>query len=218
MPIVSVSQKPIDFGDPSICVGQISQSAYNCYLQIFIGLQHVKTRYVACIEDDAIYSMEHFSHRPSDDRIVSYNANMWFLQPKSFWKKMSEHKRLSSGMFGCIASTHRLLEIMKARFDKYPFEPQPPADTPPDKWFHVKKRVQSNWQEPGRFDRNLGTPRVDFEYFETVQPIIILNRRGSLGGRRRYNMPDIVHVKEMEGIGNCDEVWTYYMGENSGQA
>jgi len=213
IPIVSVSQKPINFGDIDICIGEIGQSAYNCYKQIYEAVRHARTPYVACVEDDAIYNMEHFSHRPSKNEIVSYNSNMWFCEKDSFWRRHG-HDRLSSGMFGCIAHTSRLLSILEARFEMWPSEPLPDPDTPPDRWDHFKKRIQSSWQEPGRYDRSLGTPMVDVEYFETAMPIVILNRHGSLGGRRKNNNADSFHVNGINGIGNCRKVWDYYMEDS----
>jgi hypothetical protein len=213
LPIVCVSQRPIDFGDVNICVGEIGQSAYNCYKQIFIAAQQAKTRYVACAEDDTFYNMEHFNHRLSEKGFVCYNSNMWFLNSHAFWKRMS-HQRLTSGMFGCIVEAELLVKILGMRFEKHPNEPVPPPDTPKDMWVHDKKRIQANWQEPGRFDRSLGCPSVAVEYFETADPIIVLNRHNSLGGRRRHNIPGVVMKKEIPMIGECGTVWNYYMGAN----
>ena len=70
-PIISVTQKPINLGQ-NICVGEIGKSHYNCYKQILIGLREVKTEWVACVEDDTLYNLEHFSHRPDK---ISYNKN-----------------------------------------------------------------------------------------------------------------------------------------------
>ena len=44
-PLVSVSQKPLNFGE-NICVGSIGKSYYNCYKQIFTGAKAVKTKYI----------------------------------------------------------------------------------------------------------------------------------------------------------------------------
>ncbi len=62
-PVVSVSQRPIDFGR-NLCVGEIGASKYNAYKQILIGLRAVDTEFVACVDDDVLYVPEHFQQRP----------------------------------------------------------------------------------------------------------------------------------------------------------
>jgi len=42
-PVVSVSQRAIDFGS-NICVGEIGASKYNAYWQLYIGAQAVDKR------------------------------------------------------------------------------------------------------------------------------------------------------------------------------
>jgi len=60
-PIVSVSQKPIDFGY-NICVGEIGANKYNCYRQLYIGAQAVETKYVAVVDDATLYTPGHFDY------------------------------------------------------------------------------------------------------------------------------------------------------------
>src|SRR3990167_3601524 len=61
-PIVSVSQKPLDFGD-NICVGDIGHTYFNIYRQMLTGAKAARTKYVALAEDDTLYSPEHFRDR-----------------------------------------------------------------------------------------------------------------------------------------------------------
>lgn len=65
IPIISVSQKPIDLGK-NICAGEIGRSLYNLYRQVYTGALEAKTKYVALCEDDTLYNMEHFRHRPPE--------------------------------------------------------------------------------------------------------------------------------------------------------
>ena len=55
LPIVSVSQKPIDFGE-NICVGDIGRSHINIYRQVLIAAECAQTPYVALCEDDILYA------------------------------------------------------------------------------------------------------------------------------------------------------------------
>lgn len=210
-PIVSVSQKPIQFGDVKLCVGVIGQSAYNCYKQIFLGVLNVKTKYVACVEDDTIYNMEHFNMRPSLDDVIAYNLNMWFVERLIFWNRNVENK-IATGMCCCIAPTEALKQTLAERFEKHPVEPLPHPDTPAELWEHDKKRIQSNWQEPGRFDGSLGIKKTAIEYFRTETPVVVLNRHGSLGGRRKNHGLEKLHKDSMPHLGKAGDVWSYYMG------
>lgn len=79
LPIVSVSQAPLDFGE-NICVGNIGRSGLSLETQEREGLLRVKTRWVAIAEHDCIYSSEHFRWRPSDNERFWYNTNVWIGQ------------------------------------------------------------------------------------------------------------------------------------------
>lgn len=69
LPIVSVSQKPIDFGR-NICVGEHGSSYYNEFKQIQIGLREIDTKWVLVTEADVLYPPEYFQFVPEDDFIV----------------------------------------------------------------------------------------------------------------------------------------------------
>ena len=77
-PLISVSQKPIDFGE-NICVGEIGASNYNVYFQILKGAKAAKTRYVMMAEDDTLYPPEHFLQRPPVGSFA-YNLNRWTVR------------------------------------------------------------------------------------------------------------------------------------------
>src|SRR3990167_9962351 len=77
-PIVSVSQKPLDFGD-NICVGDIGHTYFNIYRQILVGAKAAKSKYVALAEDDTFYPAEHFKEfRPRDDEFA-FDMSRWSL-------------------------------------------------------------------------------------------------------------------------------------------
>jgi hypothetical protein len=116
--IVSVSQKPLDFGE-NICVGEIGRTGLTFDTQIKVGAEHIKTRYVAIAEHDCIYPEEHFNFIPPDDQYFWYNLNVWFMQyhnPRcpewngmfSYWKGRKAHSQL-------ICNAERYLESTIAR-------------------------------------------------------------------------------------------------------
>jgi hypothetical protein len=195
-PIVSVSQKPLNFGE-NICVGEIGMSAYNCYKQILTGAMVVKTKYLACCEDDTLYTMEHFSHRPSADDTFAYNINMWFTDDTFFWYKEE------TAMCMCIAPTELLIKTLKARYDKYP-NPIPGED----------KYVHKHWQEPGKYDWKFGIPNAKFEHFKTKIGIPVFNYRGSLHGKRGCRRGTRILVNPLPGWGDSVSLWNKYWGTN----
>jgi len=79
LPIVSVSQEPLDFG-LNICVGAIGRSGLSLERQLYEGLQRVETHWVAVAEHDCVYSREHFAWTPPDDEFFYYNDNAWLCQ------------------------------------------------------------------------------------------------------------------------------------------
>lgn len=77
-PLISVSQKPIDFGK-NICVGVLPRSSLSINLQMMEALKIVKTEHIAIAEHDCLYTPEHFKFEPKDDSFY-YNGNIWCLQ------------------------------------------------------------------------------------------------------------------------------------------
>ncbi len=63
IPIISVSQKPIDFGK-NICVGDVGASYLNLYRQIEIGCKEAKTSFVISAEADCLYPPDYFNFVP----------------------------------------------------------------------------------------------------------------------------------------------------------
>lgn len=76
LPLVSVSQKPMEFGH-NICVGDVGSSTQNTWRQFHIGAQEAKTRFVATAEADCLYPPEYFQHRPPDENVIAYAKPMW---------------------------------------------------------------------------------------------------------------------------------------------
>ena len=166
-PIVSVSQKPLDFGK-NIYVGDVGPSKYNCYGQILIGAREAKTKYVACIEDDVLYTSSHFLHRPPDG-VFSYNSNYWIAADDCYWRADEEKKRM--GMFGCITDTDNLVKNLTTRYTHYPIDPLP------------RKSKYLAWGEPGLVDQYFGM-KNRLEYFNSEEALVAFMHGNSLGDYR----------------------------------
>ena len=184
-PLISVTQKPVNFGE-NICVGLIGRTYYNCYKQILTGAWKVKTKYIACTEDDTLYSMEHFSYRPPEG-FFGYNGNMWYSEYEMIWRKYEGQH----GMCGCIVETKKLIEYLEPRFIKFP--------EPPD-----SEKGQRHFQEPGRDDNFFGIPNAQFEIFYTNTPLITFNYFAGLGGKTRTKAHIPIIKTNIEPWGDCD--------------
>jgi len=69
LPLISVSQKPIDFGE-NICVGDIGISTQNAFRQFQIGAKAAKTKFVCSVEADSLYPKEYFEFVPPKDDVM----------------------------------------------------------------------------------------------------------------------------------------------------
>jgi hypothetical protein len=84
IPIVSVSQKPIDLGT-NICVGEVGCSYFNLFRQTLIGLDAIKTPFITTAEADCLYPKGYFEYIPKElDRIYRYD-NVWILRKWRSW-------------------------------------------------------------------------------------------------------------------------------------
>ncbi len=189
-PIVSVSQKPLDFGY-NVPVGEVGQSNYNFFMQIFFGAALIRTKYIAHVDDDTLYIPEHFTHRPPDDQTFIHNNNSWINGSKTFWRKKDRW-----GMYSVISPTQALIENLRARFVKYPI---PPKD-------------DRHFGEPGKFDTEFGIPNAKTAVFNTKLPLVRFEYRGSLNGKtKRFGLPNPNDFTDyLEPYGNAKDLRKQY--------
>lgn len=81
LPIISVSQKPINFGK-NICVGNIGTSNFNMFRQIEIACEAANTQFVISAEADCIYPQDYFQYIPKQDDQVYRNSNLYVMPDK----------------------------------------------------------------------------------------------------------------------------------------
>ena len=65
LPLISVSQKPIDFG-LNVCVGDRGVSEQNILKQMLMGCELAKTPFVIFAEADTLYPKEYFNYLPNE--------------------------------------------------------------------------------------------------------------------------------------------------------
>ena len=204
-PIVAITQRPIvwDRAHHVTPVGLREPSIYNVYRQILIGAQVAKTPYVACCEDDTVYSASHFTYRPAPD-VFAYDRNRWVLTRRlssdSKRREAVYYWRERHQMAMCIAPRALLIETLEERFAQYP-EPVPHA---------MAKR--SGWGEPGRYEKNLGLMPRRLEYYDAIEPSVTFNHVDSLMGRRRLQLSDRT-CDDVAPWGPADHLWRRIYGE-----
>jgi len=90
LPIISVTQKPIDFGK-NICVGDdVGVSGFNFFRQTLIACEEAKTKFVISAEADCLYPPDYFQFIPPRDDIPYRDTNLYVMPDKRaffFYKK-----------------------------------------------------------------------------------------------------------------------------------
>ena len=181
IPLISVSQKSLDFGT-NICVGEIGTSIYNVYFQMLQGAEKADTKYVACCEDDCLYTKDHFRQEP---KTFAYNMNHWRLSYHGiYWRRNTINKITMST---CIALRILLINVLKERFEKYTPENYP-----------------QRLGEPGKYERPYRLTINPIEHYHTLHSNIIMFHEGSISGVRfgkrfeqRTNLPYWGDSKEL---------------------
>jgi hypothetical protein len=152
IPIISVSQKPIDLGE-NVCCGEIGQSQINIYKQALLGAKKANTKYIAFCEDDVLYHSSHFDYTPSE-RTFAYDDNIWNIYT---WTKppMFSYKGRRN-LNGLLCERDLFIEAMEERFAKY----------------DEKNFPKHLFGEPGKYERQLKVTIRDWEFYPTRKPSI----------------------------------------------
>lgn len=184
--IISVSWKPMDLGENILFEG-IRPSVYYIYKQILVGAERATTKYVACAEDDTVYSKSHFEFRPPDDTFA-YNEGHWEIYKNYF---IYRGKR---NMSTCIANRKLLVDTLRKRFEKYP------------NFLDSKKGETGGFSEPGRHEHVLGLPPVKMMGFSSEIPPVVFWHRPSMGGIRKLKPHDKLSA-DLPYWGNARQLW-----------
>lgn len=109
LPIVSVSLKPLDFGDNIVLPLRSHQSTM--FKQILAGIERLQTDVVFLCEHDVLYHPSYFNFRPVRKDIYYYNNNTWQLRAADGHAVRFDAKKLSQ----LCADRNFLLEHYKKR-------------------------------------------------------------------------------------------------------
>lgn len=165
LPIVSVSLKPVDFGENIVL--SLKRSPMTMVKQILAGLEKIQTDVVFFCEHDVLYHPSHFSFRPPRKDIYYYNMNTWQLRASDGHAVYYDCKKLSQlcadRQFLVEHYRKRLAIMEKNGFDrKMGFEPgthnrpQRVDDFKSDEWRsefpnvdikHGRNLTQARWNQ-----------------------------------------------------------------------
>lgn len=164
--VVSVTQKPIDFGT-NICVGEnVGVSGFNFFKQSLIALQNIKTPFALSCEADTVYGPDYFKFVPERLDKCYRNKNLFVMgQHRTYFFKKEE------------GATHAQIvgtEFYKKRLEEL-FEGEPEWDYNeeqknfPKEKFKVKRDDVFNVH-----DKN------EVEFYETEEPVIQIKTSQSM--------------------------------------
>lgn len=125
-PLISVSQKPIDFGH-NICVGVVGRSNHNALRQMQIGAIEAKTKYVSMAESDTLYPTDLFDFKPPTDDTFYIAKPFYVLFNHRNTKRIYAEKPKSSESAMVVSRDHllrRMDEIFKDK-EQWDTEHQP---------------------------------------------------------------------------------------------
>lgn len=159
-PIITISKKPLGWGNPNIIQNEPLSSA-NIYRQVLRGAKIATTPFIAIAEDDVLYNREHFLYRPPMDTFA-YNMNRWGIFT---WDKPTFFMNSRLHNAEMIAPRELAIEALEERFAKYPGDSSAGRDGELGK---------------NRIEKSLGlTLRNHVEFYTTV-PIVAFNHDYSI--------------------------------------
>lgn len=152
---------------PLIIISQdtsIKRSQANIYHNALEGAKQATTKYIACCEDDVLYSPEHFKFRPKPGH-WGYNMNAWSLytwsEPIFSYKAPGGRRNLSQ----LICERQMLIDHLEERFRLWPDDSK------------IDKNI---FGEPGKYDNQLGTTPHPSQDFYINPPNIVFSHQANL--------------------------------------
>ena len=112
IPIISVTQKPIDFGH-NICVGLRPRNYLNLYKQLLIGIQATKKNSIVfTCEHDVFYHPSHFEFTPPLNHNIYYNLERYYwTRNKDFYISTIGKRALIQGL-DRLRTFHRSIPML----------------------------------------------------------------------------------------------------------
>jgi hypothetical protein len=189
LPLISMSKKPMDFGY-NIALDTPSTHV-NIYREALIGVKEAKTKYIAIVEDDTLYSPDHFKYRPSSPDVFAYNIATWSLYTWNTPPIFTYKGRRNHNVLICERALY--IDAMDERFARWP---------------DASKIELRNWAEPGKYEEYLGVSLRKTEKFMTHPANIMFSHEkglsfAGLGTRKRM---DKIRALEIPYWGRAEQI------------
>jgi hypothetical protein len=174
LPIISVTQKLIDFGR-NIVVGDVGVSGFNMFRQVQIACREAKTRFVVSVEADCVYPPDYFSWEPPRDDVCYRDRNLYVMAQhrKYFYYKPggATHAQVVGRKF--------YLDILDKLFEGEPVWSVEQRNFPKEKFHQKREDVFTDKQ---------------IEFYETMNPVVQIKTSQSM---RHYTESIRVPVVEL---------------------
>ena len=184
LPIISVSQKPIDLGK-NICVGDVGSSGFNMFRQVQIALEVATTPFVISAEADCLYPPDYFEFVPERLDACYRDSNLYVMPDKRaffFYKK-------EGATHAQIVGREFYLKVLKKLFKGAPL------------WSTEEKNFpKERFKKEDVFDEIL--------YWETKNPVFQIKTHK---GMRYYTHSDRTPVPELPYWGSGNKVRQFYL-------
>lgn len=187
LPIISVSQKPMDLGK-NICVGDVGASGYNMFRQVLIGCEAATTKFILSVECDDLYPPDYFSFLPEREDICYRDKNLFILGHKRsyFYHKWNPVKLEGGQTNAQIVGREFYIKTLKDLFGDGP------------EWSVTEK----NFPKERRRQEDV-FKRDKILYYETVNPVITI-KTGD--GMRHYTASNREPVMELPYWGTGEQI------------
>lgn len=166
LPIISVSQKPLDFGK-NIVYPRVGRSHTLLFNQILTGLKASQAKYVFFCEHDTLYHPSHFEFTPPRDDVVYYNNN-------ALRYRLSDRRIVgfdSAWLSQLVANRELLIKHYETRLE------------------YIKSGKRGFGYEPGS-GQSKRIDDLEMEYFESAFPNIDIRHDDCLTGTSRMYLED----------------------------
>jgi len=187
LPIISISQKPLDFGE-NICIGDVGASGFNMFRQVQLGCMKAKTKFVISAEADCLYPPDYFSFVPERENVCYRDSNVYVMgQWRNYFYKKSE-----GATHAQIVGREYYLDVLN----------------------HLFKDAPEYSVEEKNFPKERGYGEDVFakiEYYQTINPVVQIKTTRSM---RHYTHSERIPVYELPYWGEGKEFRKKYYGDN----
>lgn len=140
IPLISVSQKPLEGFGTNICVGNVGISEFNLYKQLYIGCKSAKTKFIATAEADCLYPPTgYFDFVPEDELGAYFYTNLYIM-----WKGYRGFRQKSLSLCAMFVNREEILKRLEGCLGHYTRDNRwrPDLKKAPFTLFHRRKGMK----------------------------------------------------------------------------